>query len=132
MKKQPANQNNIDPKDLMAVERATTALLGTAISLIVLGFVIEKFELFLHLLTLQLADNSTKVPQLSHVIFYKYLSISVVIAGILLALFTYKYYTTWIKHLQRNEVSTDKKIYFILSVFIAIIGIVLMASMLFI
>ncbi len=132
MKKQRANQNNIDPKDLMAVERATTALLGTAISLIVLGFVIEKFELFLHLLTLQLADNSTKVPQLSHVIFYKYLSISVVIAGILLALFTYKYYTTWIKHLQRNEVSTDKKIYFILSVFIAIIGIVLMASMLFI
>ena len=39
----------IDPKDLMAVERATTALIGTAISLIILGFVVEKFELLLHL-----------------------------------------------------------------------------------
>ncbi len=126
------NKNNIDPKDLMAVERATTALLGTAISLIVLGFVIEKFELFLHLITLELADKSTKVPQLSHVAFYKYLSIMVVIAGILLALFTYKYYTTWIKHLKNQEVSTDKSIFFILAVFIAIIGLVLMASMLFV
>lgn len=126
------NKNNIDPKDLMAVERATTALLGTAISLIVLGFVIEKFELFLHLITLELADNSSKVPQLSHVAFYKYLSIMVVIAGILLALFTYKYYTTWIKHLKNQEVTTDKSIFFILAVFIAIIGLVLMASMLFV
>jgi len=126
------NKNEIDPKDLMAVERATTALLGTAISLIVLGFVIEKFELFLHLITLELAGKSTKVPQLSHVFFYKYLSISVVIAGILLALFTYKYYTKWIEHLKNQEVKTDKSIFFILSVFIATIGVVLMASMLFV
>ncbi len=124
------NKNNIDPKDLMAVERATTALLGTAISLIVLGFVIEKFELFLHLITLELADNSSKVPQLSHVAFYKYLSIMVVIAGILLALFTYKYYTTWIKHLKNQEINPDKKIFFVLAVFIATIGVVLMLSML--
>ncbi len=132
MKKLPVNKNNIDPKDLMAVERATTALLGTAISLIVLGFVIEKFELFLHLITLELADKSTNVPQLSHVAFYKYLSLAVVIAGILLAFFTYKYYTTWVKHLQRREVTPDKRIFFVLAVFIATIGIVLMLSMLFV
>jgi len=45
------SKNKIDPKDLMAVERATTALIGTAVSLIVLGFVVEKFELFLHLIS---------------------------------------------------------------------------------
>ena len=120
---------DIDPKDLMAVERATTALLGTSISLIVLGFVIEKFELFLHLITLELDDKSTKVPQLSHVTFYKYLSISVVIAGILLALYTFRYYTKWINHLKHQEMETDKSIFFILSIFIAIIGFLLMLSM---
>ena len=120
---------DIDPKDLMAVERATTALLGTSISLIVLGFVIEKFELFLHLITLELDDKSTKVPQLSHVTFYKYLSITVVIAGILLALYTYRYYTKWINHLKHQEMETDKSIFFILSIFIAFIGFLLMLSM---
>ena len=125
-------KNDIDPKGLMAVERASTALLGAVISLIVLGFVIEKFELFLHLITFELSDNSDKVPQLSHVVFYKYLSILVVIAGILLALFTCKYYTSWIKHLKNQEVSTDKSIFFILSVFIIDIGLVLMVSMLFV
>ena len=54
-------KNDIDPKGLMAVERASTALLGAVISLIVLGFVIEKFELFLHLITFELSDNSDKV-----------------------------------------------------------------------
>jgi len=44
----------------MAVERATTALLGTAVSLIVLGFVVEKFELFLQLISVELKDK-TKV-----------------------------------------------------------------------
>ncbi len=47
MQKEPQNSyDKIDPKDLMAVERATTALIGTAISLIILGFIVEKFELF--------------------------------------------------------------------------------------
>ncbi len=125
-------QPDIDPKDLMAVERATTALLGTSISLIVLGFVIEKFELFLHLLVLQLNKKSTQVPQLQHVSFYRYLSLTVVFAGILLALFTYRYYTLWIDHLKKKKIVTDKNIFFVLSVFIALIGVFLMLSMLFI
>jgi len=122
-------KKDIDPKDLMAVERATTALLGTSISLIVLGFVIEKFELFLHLIALQLDKKSTAVPQLSHLAFYKYLSLTVVVAGILLSFYTFRYYTKWIKHLQHKEVRTDKNIFFSLSIFIAIIGILLMISM---
>ncbi|HFX18170.1 MAG TPA: DUF202 domain-containing protein [Flavobacteriales bacterium] len=122
-------KNNIDPKDLMAVERATTALLGTSISLIVLGFVIEKFELFLNLITLELDRQSTKVPQLAHIAFYKYLSLSVVFAGILLALYTFRYYTKWIQHLKQKKVETDKNIFFVLAIFIAIIGILLMLSM---
>jgi len=124
---------DIDPKDLMAVERATTALIGTAISLIILGFIIEKFELFLHIIAAELKGNSgSKIPQLSHIDFYNYLGISIVVAGIVLALYTYRYYVSWIEHLQNREINTDKNIYLVLSIFIAIIGFVLVLSMIII
>ena len=128
----PENKPNhqIDPKDLMAVERATTALLGTAISLIVLGFIVEKFELFLHLIAAQMHDDSSKnIPQLAHISFYNYLGIGIVTLGILLALYTYRYYVNWIKHLENKEINTDKNIYFMLSLFIAFIGMILVVSM---
>ncbi len=119
----------IDPKDLMAVERSTTALIGTAISLIVLGFVVEKFDLFLHLIAAQSEKLGKKIPQLQHVWFYNIFGIVIVSAGILLAIFTYRYYVRWIEHLQRGEIDTDKPIYFYLSLFVAFVGIVLIASM---
>jgi putative membrane protein len=123
-------KKKIDPKDLMAVERATTALLGTAISLIILGFVVEKFELFLHLMILEIKDNTAqKIPQLSHIDFYNYLGIAIIMMGILLSLYTYKYYTKWIKHLENDEIDTDKNIYLLLAIFVASIGLVLVISM---
>ncbi len=125
-------KSNIDPKDLMAVERSTTALLGMAVSLIILGFVVEKFELFLHLISVELKDKTKiNIPQLVHVDFYNYVGIVIVGAGIILALFTYRYYTKWIIHLQKGEIGTDKSIYFLLSIFIALIGGLLLASMIF-
>lgn len=127
------NHNTIDPKDLMAVERATTSLIGTAISLIVLGFIVEKFELFLHLMSAQTKDKTQDViPQLSHIAFYNYLGIAIVFAGVILSLYTYRYYTNWIRHLERKEIVTDKNIYFLLSVLIASIGAILIASMILI
>ncbi len=123
--------NHIDPKNLMAVERATTALIGTAISLIILGFVVEKFELFLDLISIQLkGEKSIYVAQLQNTDFYNYLGIAIVSAGIILALYTYRYYTLWITHLQKGEIDTDKRIYFLLSVFVALIGMVMLAGML--
>jgi len=123
-------KEKIDPKDLMAVERATTALLGTAISLIVLGFVVEKFELFLHLMAAEIKeDASSNIPQLSHIDFYNYLGIGIVTLGILLALYTYRYYTRWIYHLEHGEIDTDKNIYLALAIFVAGIGAILVASM---
>ncbi len=122
--------NDIDPKDLMAVERSTTALIGTSISLIMLGFVVEKFELFLHLIAPQMKKNMPAVlPQLSHIQFYNALGILIVSVGIILSLYTYHYYTRWIKHLEQKRISTDKNIYFLLSLFIALIGFVLIFSM---
>ena len=104
-------KSKIDPKDLMAVERATTALIGTAISLIILGFVVEKFELFLYAISTELASNKTNLkPLVEHLPLYHYLGIGIVIAGILLALYTYRYYTVWIKHLENAEIDTDKNI----------------------
>ena len=121
---------HIDPVSLMALERTTTALFGTSISLIVLGFIVEKFELFLHLIAAELhSDSAKKIPQLSHISFYNYLGIAIVGFGIALALYTYRYYTNWIRHLERGEVDTDKPIYLTLSLFIALIGLVLIVSM---
>ncbi len=122
--------SSIDPKDLMAVERATTALIGTAISLIVLGFVVEKFELFLHLISAELkGKEAASMPQLVHAVYYKYLGIFIVMAGIILALYTYRYYTRWVRHLEEGIIDTDRKIYLVLAVFVATIGILLLASM---
>jgi uncharacterized membrane protein YidH (DUF202 family) len=123
-------KKQIDPKDLMAVERATTALIGTAISLIILGFVVEKFELFLHLINLQVKDKASSIPQLSHIDFYTYLGMGIILLGILLSLYTYRYYTKWIEHLEKGEIDTDKNIYLVLTVFVALIGFVLILSML--
>jgi len=123
-------KNNIDPKDLMAVERATTGLFGTAISLIILGFVVEKFELFLHLASAQIKSKSTHIPQLAHIDFYKYLGVGIVFIGVLLALFTYRYYVRWINHLEKKEMDTDKPIYLMLALFIAVIGALLIFAML--
>jgi len=121
-------KKKIDPKDLMAVERSTTALIGVSISLIVLGFVVEKFELFLNLLALE--NRYKKIPQLSYINFYNYLGIAIVVAGIFLALFSYRYYIKWIKHLEKGEIDTDKNIYFYLSIFVALIGVILVISIL--
>ena len=127
------NKSNIDPKDLMAVERSTTGLYGVAISLIVLGFIVEKFELFLNVIGIELQDKTrVNLPQLEHIEFYKYLGISIVIVGVLLAIYTYRYYLNWIKHLENKEIDTDKNIYLVISIFIGLIGIILIASMMFI
>jgi putative membrane protein len=121
---------NIDPKDLMAVERATTALIGTSISLIILGFIVEKFELFLHIIAAELKGRTgAQIPQLAHISFYNYLGITIVVAGIVLALYTYRYYVSWIQHLEKKEINTDKSIYLVLAIFIALIGAVLVLSM---
>ena len=124
-------KHTIDPKDLMAVERATTALIGTAISLIVLGFVVEKFELFLDLFATELKGKETaKLPvQVAHAAFYNYLGIAIIAAGIILSLYTYRYYTRWVCHLEEGRLDTDKNIYLILAIFIALIGVILLASM---
>ncbi len=124
------SKSSIDPKDLMAVERATTALIGTSISIIILGFVVEKFELFLHLISVELKGKDTSsLPQLVHVGYYNYLGMVIVGAGIILALYTYRYYTRWIRHLEEGVIETDKSIYLTIAVFVAMIGILLLTSM---
>ncbi len=126
-------KGKIDPKDLMAVERAVINMIGLSISLIVLGFIVEKFELFLHIVSAELQHKThTKIPQLQHILFYNYLGIVITIAGVVLALYTYVYYTAWIKHLEHGEIVTDKNIYLVLSIFIASVGLILIASMVFI
>jgi len=128
--KKEKKKYDIDPKDLMAVERAATGLFGTSISLIILGFVVEKFELFLHLASAEIKTSQAHIPQLSHVVFYKYLGIGIVFVGAFIALFTYRYYLRWIDHLEKKEIVTDKPIYLFLAVFITLISFLLIFAML--
>ena len=124
------NLDQIDPKDLMAIERSTTALVGLSISLIVFGFVIEKFQLFLQTVSKGLKIRHATAPSLfQHVEFYNFLGIITIVLGISLAIYTYRYYTTWIDHLEQGRIQTDKKIYFLLSIFITFIGLALILSM---
>ncbi len=127
------NNGKIDPKDLMAVERTATGLIGTSISLIIFGFVVEKFELFLHIIEAELKNKPhSKLPELSHVNFYNYLGIAIVVCGVLLAIYTYIYYSNWIKCLQKNKIKTDKNIFFLLSLFLAIVGLLIIVGMIII
>ncbi|MEO1958611.1 MAG: DUF202 domain-containing protein [Nautiliaceae bacterium] len=87
--------DKIDPKNLMALERAVAALIGIAISFIALGFIIEKFELFLHLVAMQLGTKSALIKAIQNASFYKWMGISIVIAGAILAIYSYFYYTKW-------------------------------------
>ncbi len=114
----------------MAAERAATGFISTAISLIVLGFVVEKFELFLRLAALSSAEHPELI-KLTHALFYKYLGIAIIVVGILLAVYTYFYYIKWIKHLENKEISPDRGVFFYLSLFISLIGVILIVSMIF-
>ncbi len=122
----------IDPKNLMALERAVASLLGIAISFIVLGFVVQKFELFLRLIAYEINANTKNLPlpsMIQHYYLYQYLGIMIVVAGIIVAIYSYFYYLKWIELLQKGEIDSDKKVYFYISLFIALIGIILVFLM---
>jgi len=121
----------IDPKNLMALERAVAALIGIAISFIALGFIIEKFELFLHIIATQLSNKNLSNKALQNASFYKWMGITIIMAGAVLAIYSYFYYTKWIELLKKGEIDTDKKIFLILSVFVAVIALILVISMSF-
>ncbi|WP_456404440.1 YidH family protein [Hydrogenimonas sp.] len=121
----------IDPKNLMALERAAAALIGVAISFIVLGFVVEKFELFLKIVAVELGDRNATMPSVvQNSAFYNWLGISIVAAGIVLAIFTYFYYTRWIELLKKGRIESDKRVFLFLSLFVTAVGIALLLSML--
>ncbi len=115
----------------MALERAVASLIGIAISFIALGFIIEKFELFLHLVAMQLGTKSNTIKTLQNALFYKWMGLIIVAAGAILALYSYFYYTKWIELLQKQDIQTDKKIYLFLALFIFTIALFLIASMIF-
>ncbi|GAB6073137.1 hypothetical protein JCM14244_15140 [Venenivibrio stagnispumantis] len=121
--------NKIDPKDIMAVQRSTIAIIRLAISMMVLGFVIEKFQLFLDVIIYEIKGKSLPAA-LQHAEFYNYLGIFIIIIGVLISLYAYYYYIKWIEYLSKGELYKDKKIYLLLSISLAFIGFILILSML--
>jgi len=121
--------SQIDPKNLMALERAVSALIGISISFIALGFIIEKFDLFLEMASLQFTNlHASQINAVKNASFYKYLGITIILAGAMLGIYSYFYYTKWIELLKEGKIDTDKKIFLMLSVFIAVIAVILILS----
>ncbi len=126
-------KTTIEPKDLLAVQRVVIRLINTSISIIFLGFVIEKLEFFLYIFKLHFQNGHFSThPKLLHFGYYNYLGISIVIAGILLSVFSYRYYISWIKHLNTQKMDREKNVYLLISFFIVFIGIIMIVSMIFI
>jgi len=46
-----------------------------------------------------------------------------------LSLYTYRYYLRWIRHLQEGRIDMDKGIYFYISMFVSLIGLILLMTM---
>ena len=59
------------------------------------------------------------------------MGITIIMAGAILAIYSYFYYTKWIELLKKGRIDTDKKIFLILSVFVAVIAFILVVSMSF-
>ncbi len=123
----------IQPKDLLAVQRVAIRLLNTSISLIFLGFIVEKLEFFLYIFRMysQKAHHLLHL-KITHTDFYNYLGIAIIIFGVFLSAYSYLYYISWIRHLNAQNADREKNIYFLISLFIAFIGAILIISMLYI
>jgi len=123
----------IQPKDLLAVQRVAIRLINTSISLIFLGFIVEKLEFFLYIFKMysQKARHLLH-PKIIHTDFYNYLGIAIIIFGVFLSAYSYLYYISWIRHLNAQNADREKNIYFLISLFIAFIGAILIISMLYI
>jgi uncharacterized membrane protein YidH (DUF202 family) len=102
------NKKSIDPRFLMAVERSTITLIGLSISMIVFGFVVEKFELFLYVISYEnkLSPEISKKYGL-----YRYLGVVIILIGMLVAIYSHFYHKSWIKNLEKGSIETDKRIF---------------------
>jgi len=123
----------IQPKDLLAVQKVAIRLINTSISLIFLGFIVEKLEFFLYIFKIYSQKTHHLLhPKMMHSNFYNYLGVAIIIFGVLLSAYSYWYYISWIRHLNAQNADREKNIYFLISLFITFIGAILIISMIYI
>jgi len=120
----------IDPKNLWALNRSVLALIRTSISMIVLGFVVEKFDLFLKEASLRLLKTIPQTINRSGEL-YHYLGLFITFAGIGLCLYTILYYKKQLYLLKEGKAKDDEYLFYAISFLVSIFGIVMFLGMLF-
>lgn len=121
----------VDPVVLMAVERTTMAILSFSVSLIILGFVVEKFQLFIDIMGAEMTEKQRlSFPELLNANEYYYLGMGIVVGGIILAFYAGIYYGKWIRLLSNQKIDLDTKVYRNISWFIVLIGLAIVGLML--
>ncbi|WP_163329019.1 YidH family protein [Desulfurobacterium thermolithotrophum] len=120
----------IDPKNLWALNRSVLALIRTSISMIVLGFVVEKFDFFLKEMSLHLLKNTPETIYESKTL-YHYLGLFTTFAGIILCIYTIFYYKKQLRLLKESKAKDDEHLFYAISLFITTFGIVILLGMLF-
>jgi len=97
------------------------ALVRTSLSIIVFGFIVEKFDLFL--------QESFKVPS-SERGFYHILGLLVTLEGILIALYTVIYYKKQLRYLREGKTKDDELFFYLITISVVIFGFGLFLGML--
>ncbi|RUM49016.1 MAG: hypothetical protein DSY47_04375 [Hydrogenothermus sp.] len=120
----------IDPKNLWALNRSILALIRTSISLIVLGFVVEKFDLFLKEISLHISNTVPQTINKSEEL-YHYLGLFITFVGIGLGFYTILYYKKQLYLLKEGKVKDDEYLFYVISFLVSIFGIVMFLGMLF-
>ncbi|WP_067620242.1 YidH family protein [Dissulfuribacter thermophilus] len=121
---------DINPRDLWALNRTILALCRTSISMIVLGFVIKKFDFFLEEISSNLLKISSKDIYQSEAL-YHYMGLSTTLAGIVLCIYTIFYYKRQLKLLKEGKAHDDEYLFYAISLFIMVLGVALFGGMLF-
>ncbi|MFK5882266.1 MAG: DUF202 domain-containing protein [Sulfurospirillum sp.] len=120
----------LDPKDLWALNRSILALARTSISIIVLGFVIEKFDFFLKEISLKLLKISPDKFVQSESL-YHYLGLFTTFIGIVLGIYTIFYYKKQLLLLKENKTQDNEHLFYTICFLVAVFGVIIFFGMLF-
>jgi len=120
----------LDPKDLWALNRTILALVRTSISLIVLGFVVEKFDFFLKETLLHSSHKRLYLLWQSET-FYHYLGLLTTFIGIILGIYTAFYYKKQLLLLKKGIVYDNESLFYAISFFVSGFGVLIFLGMIF-
>ena len=111
-----------DAREHLANERTLLAWIRTSIGIVVFGFVVVKFSLFIKQISLLLGENSPHPPQPGY---SSMIGILLVAVGAMVLLFSYLKYKQTEKQLNNQAFKSSSKLIFSLTIIIFSISVLL-------